>query len=111
MRRLLGAEEGLGRGKMNLRDKRQLKVREIKRGKKVLHSRGGRSPLSTKTNITRQSARSRVLPIPKVSINKKRSKNKRSEKGKQIKLLKKRVTLPVKYLGKTLELGITRGVT
>ena len=77
----------------------------------MLHSRGGRSPLSTKTNITRQSARSRMLPIPKVSKNKKRSKHKRSKKGKQIKFLKKRVMLPVKYLGKTLELGITWGVT
>jgi len=46
-----------------------------KRGKELLHSRGGSTPFKYKNEITRQSTHSRVLPVPNNSKRRKEEKN------------------------------------
>jgi len=78
-----------------------------RRGKELLHSQGGSTPFKYKNEITRHSTHSHVLPVPNNSKRRKEEKNAMIWGSEQI---KQSLMHPVRFLGRILKLGISRGI-
>ena len=78
-----------------------------RRGKELFHSRGGSTPFKYKNEITRHSTHSHMLPVPNNSKRRKEEKHAMIWGSEQI---KQSMTCPVRFLGRILELGISRGI-